>query len=497
MKKFFRAITNKWLLKGTTTCILVALVIASYIGINWLAGQIKVNDLDFTTTKRYSLSAETQNKLAALEADVTIQVINMTDDYYYDYYGNAVLEGKYVKEFIQRYSNASKKVTIEEIEDLATRTDLQTEYNITAEDTIVVVKSGENARTLTLDDLYAIDYSTNEYTDSAEEAITNAITAVTIKEKPHIYVYTGKTYFQPEEKLSTLLHQLRDEANTIDPLNILTTGEIPEDCDCLVLTTLSEDLSTLERDKIIEYINRGGEILILSSQNMLNVKTPNFNEVLAQYGVSMDYGIILEQDTSKTLAGSPSMMITDVNVSFLEDIGMSLELFMINAGNIKMADADKLEELGVTYEVIATTSEKSFVRTDTSITSSSRTDKDAEEGSGIVGVLATKTISEDNTSKLIIYSNELMATNIEYNIYGVYSLYPILECNNEDVILNSIYHLSEREDTIVIRKDTNEEVQTYTVTEQEDVVIKTIIFAVPILIIGIGIAVWVYRRRKI
>ena len=67
--------------------------------------------------------------------------------------------------------------------------------------------------------------------------------------------------------------------------------------------------------------------------------------------------------------------------------------------------------------------------------------------------------------------------------------------NNKDVVLNSIAYLSDREDTIMIRK-TNE-VENYTVTDQEDVIIKTIIFVIPGLIIAIGIAVWVYRKRRV
>ena len=61
MKKFFEMITNKWLLKGTTTIILVAIVIACYIGLNWAVEKLTIEDLDFTTKKLYSLSDETKN----------------------------------------------------------------------------------------------------------------------------------------------------------------------------------------------------------------------------------------------------------------------------------------------------------------------------------------------------------------------------------------------------------------------------------------------------
>ena len=104
-------------------------------------------------------------------------------------------------------------------------------------------------------------------------------------------------------------------------------------------------------------------------------------------------------------------------------------------------------------------------------------------------------MSKNIRYRLIIYSNELFASNVQVLISSQYYTYAVELYNNEDVILNSISHLTEREDTIVIRK-TNES-ETYSVTDQEDVIIKTIIFVVPILIIFIGITVWIFRKRKI
>ena len=105
MKKFFKAITNKWLLKGTTTIILVAIVIACYIGLNWAAGQLKIENLDFTTKKLYSLSNETKDRIKHLETEITIQLINMKD---YTY-GNLV-DGNYVIEYVNKYPIASDKI---------------------------------------------------------------------------------------------------------------------------------------------------------------------------------------------------------------------------------------------------------------------------------------------------------------------------------------------------------------------------------------------------
>lgn len=481
MKKLWETITNKWLLKGTTTLILVALIIAGYIAVNWGVEQIQVEDLDFTTKKLYSLSEQTEERLKNLEDEITIQLINMGDY-------------SYVIEYANKYQRASDKITVEEIDDLSSRLDLQTKYDIESTDNLIVVKNGEKEKTITTSDLYTYDYSTYESIDTTEEAITNAIMEVTIDEKPHIYVLSGKNYAQPESSLSIIANKIIDEANEIDLLDILTEGSVPDDCDCLIITTLKQDLADLERDKILEYINKGGKLLILTSQNILDIDTPNFDKILEQYGITLGYGTIIEQDTSKMLYNTPYMIVTSASASFMSDIDMDLKLFLAYPGRIQFADETKLEELGVTYETIATTSTKSFVRTNFNISSMSRTEQDSEEESSIVGAYATKKISDEKTSQLIIYSDETFASTSPI-IIGYQSVYAVTLYNNEDIVLNSISHLTERDDTITIRK--TGESETYTVTEQEDVIIRTIIFTTPIIIIIIGIGVWIFRRRKV
>ena len=481
IKKFFEIIKNKWLIKGTTTLLLIAIVIACYVLINFGVSKINIEDIDCTEKKLYSLSDETKSKMSELDKDVTIQLINMSSS-------------SYIIEYANKYPAVSKKINVEEISDLSSRVDLQTKYNISESDSLIVVKSGEKEKTLTLNDLYTYDYSTGQQIDKTEEAITNAIVEVTLDEKPHIYILSGKAYYDTEQALSAIVSTLQDESNDVDYVDILTTGEIPSDCDCLIITTLGQDLSELERDKILDYINNGGKILMLTSQNMLDVDTPNFDQILEQYGVTLGYGAVFEQDTSKMLQDSPNMIIEDVSASFMSKLDMKIKMCLINAGKIEFAADDKLEELGVTYETVATTTDKAFVRTNFDTKSSSRTEQDSEEGSAIVGAYVNKKISDDKNSQLIIYSNELFASNVQVLISSQYYTYAVELYNNEDVILNSISHLTEREDTIVIRK-TNES-ETYSVTDQEDVVIKTIIFVVPIMMIFTGIVVWIFRRRK-
>ena len=66
--------------------------------------------------------------------------------------------------------------------------------------------------------------------------------------------------------------------------------------------------------------------------------------------------------------------------------------------------------------------------------------------------------------------------------------------DNKDLALNSISYLVDREDDITARKSTG--TVTYTATDEQDIIIRTVIFSVPALIIFAGIVVWQVRRRK-
>lgn len=481
MKKFLEIIKNKWLVKGTTTILLILIVIACYIGLNMLVEKINVEDLDFTEKKLYSLSDETKTKLKDLDEDITIQLIN-AENY------------SYLTEYAKKYTTLNNKIKVEEITDLSSRIDLKTKYNLDNTDMLIVIKKGEKEKTLTSNDLITYDYSTYKQIDLTEEAITNAIVELEIDKKPIIYVLSSKAQYQPEQALSTITQELQAESNEVKYLDILTQGAVPEDCNCLVITTLKEDLNELERDKILEYIKNGGKIMMLTSQNVLNVETPNFNSILAEYGISIDFGAIFEQDTSKMLQNAPEFVIADVYASFMSNINMSMKMCFVDVGKIQFQDEDKLDELGVTYETIASTSSTSFVRTNFDIQSYSRTEQDSEEGTFIIGADVTKKISDDISSELIIYASEISAIDLQIPISNQYYMYAVDLYNNKDIILNSFSHLTERTDTITIRKD--DDSQTYTVTAQQNSIIKLIIFSIPVIIIVVGIVIWFVRKRK-
>lgn len=482
-KKFFQKVGNvikkKWLVDGSKTIILVAIIIAIYIGVNILLENVVLPEIDCTQNKIYSLSQETKDKLKNLDKEIKITLIN---------YSNY----KSVINFAERYVELNSNIKIEKVDDLSSRVDLMQTYSLNPTDSLIIIKAGANEKTLSSYDLYTYDYSTYEQIDITEEAITNAMMDVITENKSKVYFMNNHNMYDAQY-FSTIMQAMKNEANEVEAIDLLANGGVPEDCDCLVISTLKEDITEQEKDKIIEYIKKGGEMLLMCGANITNVDLSNFQKVLDEYGITITKGVVFEGDTANMVSGYPDFIIEETQSNSLtQKLNMSMKLCLIDATKITFNE-EKLEELGVKQETLATTSSKSYVRTNLNQQSPSRTSQDGEEESCIVAAIATKTIEEGKTSKLIIYGNELFAMDMQVQMNG-YPMTTVSLYNNKDLILNSIAYLNEREDTITIRKDY--ETVRYTVTEQQNTIIMTIIFALPIAIIIAGIVVWQVRRRK-
>ncbi len=478
--KFLSVIKKKWLRSAVFTIILFAIIIAAYVGIIYGIDKVNISDLDFTKDKIYSISQATKDKLQNLDEDITISVYNMYE---------------YVTDFAYKYANVNNHIKVEEVENLTAKKDWQNTYGVEETSSFLLIKTENKQKILYDSDLYTIDYNTYEQIDTTEEAITNAIIDVTTNVKPKICFLEGHNAYSTDY-FQYIENSIYSEVNEVEHVDLLVKGKIPEDCKTLVITALKEDITEKERDLILKYINNGGELLILLDPNIDNIKTPNFNKVLDQYGVGVSDGIVLEGDTSKMMSGAPNFVISTINNSseIVKNINMGLNVCMINSGKLNIASSEELQEKNVTVEVLASLSDKAFYRTDLENPSQTKINSDEDVGGEPIAAILTKQIGE-NTSKMIIFANTTFATNMQIRIDSQYYMYAIDLYNNEDVLLNSISYLTEREDNITIRKN-DETVSTYDVSEMQLRIVLGVIFAIPVFIVFIGILVWWHRRRK-
>lgn len=482
MKKAVEILKKKWLRETSLTIVLVLIIIAIYFEINALVDKLNISDLDLTKEQIYSLSDETKTKIQGIGKKVNITLINMSSY-------------EYVIDYANKYSEENSNIAIERIDDISSRPDLMTEYSMEADDSGIIVECGEREKELSISDLYTYEYTTTSYEEVniTEEALTNAILDVTTDNKPKVYLYNvhskyGESYF------TTLSESIENDANEFEYLDLLSAGKVPDDCECLIIPTLVEDISEEEKTYLINYINNGGNLVLL--QDVSTISTPNFQEVMDMYGISISSGVVMEQDTDKMVYNLPEFVIADVDTytSLTNKLNMSLTICLMAPGRIEFKDDDTLESLGISYETLAKSSENAFLRTDLSNTETSKTETDQDAGESTFGALITKQINDETSSKLIVYSNALFSTNYAVQLSNS-EMSAISFYNNEDMIVNSVNYLTEKENSITIRKKYGDNVK-FTVTEKQSKNILLIIFGIPLLIIFIGYVVWRVRRNK-
>ena len=485
--KFIQTIKKKWLIDGTKTTILVLIIIAAFIAINMGMQALDLTPLDFTQEQLYTLTDESKERVKDIDKDVNIYFIGYTDD-------------DSTVDLAKQYGKANEKINVEAIEDVNDRPDLTQKYGIESGTTGIIVECGDRSKVLTASDLVTYDMTTYETISIAEEKLTSSILSVTTDEIPKVYFLEGYSNFSLTQNMYYLSIYLGNEINETESLDILSTGKVPDDCDTLIITTPSKDFDDVATNSILDYINNGGNILWLNAAIAEEQDFPNVNKILATYGIKpFEVGIIRETDTSKMVSEQPDLIMPDIQYSDItKDIYNTTGVIFVNATKINV-DTDNLDELNVEKNDLLLASEGSYFRTNFNNQSDAAAD-DEETGTFVVGAEMTKTIKEANeetgeseiTSKLVIYGENYFTSDYQLSQNSQYGAIQL--AYNKDLVLNSIAYLVDREEDITARKDTG--TVTYTATEQQDTIIRTIIFTVPALIIIVGIIVWQVRRRK-
>lgn len=485
--KFVQTVKRKWLIDGSRTLSLVLLILAAFLGINTGMKVWDLTPIDLSQEKLYTLTDESKERVKNIDKDVHLYFVGYTDD-------NADLT------LAKQYKDANERIVAEAV-DSESRPDLVEKYGI--QDTGssgIIVECGDRSKVLTASDLVTYDSTTYETISIAEEKLTSAILSVTTDDIPKVYFLEGYSDFTLDYNMYYLSVYLENEVTEVDTLNILSTGNVPDDCDTLVITSPSQDFSNEAKTAIIDYINRGGNILWLNAAMAVSADLPNVNEVLALYGVNpFDVGAIRETDSSRMVVNSPDLVIPNLGYSKITEDIYSDGIIFRYPTKININE-EGLEDLKVVETDLVTTSESSYFRTDFNNSSAAAAEGE-ETGSFVVGAELEKTITEANeetgtsavTSTLIIFGENYFISDYPFTQESQYSAIQV-SSYNKDLVLNSLAYLSDREEDITARKSTG--TVTYTATEQQDTIVRIIIFSVPAVIILAGLIVWQKRRRK-
>ena len=219
---------------------------------------------DLSEQKLFTTGKQTEEIVGGLEEDITLYLIAQEGQ-----------EDATLSELLKRYEGLSEHIRVE-TKDPAAYPDFVSQYtDKNVSENSILVAGKERSRVVDYYDIYqySMDYTTYSSSLSAfdgEGQVTSAIAYVTQKEIPVLYMLTG----HEEASLGTGVSEAIEKENVeVRSLNLLTEESVPEDAKILLMYGPLSDISEAEKEKLTDYMERGGQILLFLGYT--DKETPN------------------------------------------------------------------------------------------------------------------------------------------------------------------------------------------------------------------------------
>lgn len=387
-----RSFTNKQFRSGAYSSVLTVLVIAIVVVVNLVFGKLDLST-DLSSGSYFTLSKTTKKILKQADSDITIYYM-VQDGSEQDYISNA----------LKQYNKVSKHVKVKRIDPVvnpgfAKKQGIDDE--ISSNDVIVVNNKTKSAKYISNEDMYIESnsmYSSGSSSTSldVEGQVTAAIQNVISDSSTKMYVLTKHSETELGDTLKSALEKMNYE---ISDLELATKDSVPSDCDVLYINGPTTDITTEEKDKILDYLKNGGSAII--NVGYTTEKMTNFKEILAYYGVNVTSGIICEG--TGNYATYPNYIVPSVgsDSSLLSDL--SGYIIFPDAAGLSKASSDSVRST-VKITDLLDTSDSSFIKVDPSSGSASKEDGDVD-GPFSVGYSITETVDKKETNLLVFASS--------------------------------------------------------------------------------------------
>lgn len=290
MKKSFFKFDFKTRHAGISALITIS-VLTAVIIVNILAGQLDLK-ADLTPKKLFRLTDETKTMLENLDTEVNIIALFEPGQ-----------EPDSIMETVNEYPRLSRNVTVEVI-------DPDREPALVAhfsrEDAPVskgsfIVSSGDFFRVITAMEMYDVSYTQQGQPQvmgqKVEQQITSAIAYASTGRTPKIYEIIGH---RESPLASSGYAQMLNQANyKLEELS-LNLSDIPGDAALLTLIGPRSDLSEAEAEKINNYLNSGGKLMI--ALDLTREPMTNIYDLLKQWDIEVRHGLVLETRANRLIA---------------------------------------------------------------------------------------------------------------------------------------------------------------------------------------------------
>lgn len=476
-KKLVGTISKKHIKNGSYSMAMAAIFIVIIVVINMIVGAIpsKYSQIDVSSSKLYTIGDETKKVLKALDKDVTIYQIAQSGS-----------EDDTISNLLKRYEDESKHIKVE-VKDPVVNPKFASEYttdDLAANSLIVVC--GDRNKVISYNDMYStsVDYNTWQQTTTGfdgEGQITSAIGYVTSEDLPIMYTLSG----HGEKDLDSSFKEDIQKANIdIKELNLLTEGKVPDDADCLMIVSPTSDISEEEKTEILDYLEAGGKAMIFSDYTQDDL--PNFDAVLANYGVKRAEGIVFEGDSQHYGMQMPYYLVPTVNSTDASSETASAGSYVLAPYAQGIQKTDDVRDT-VTIDSILTTSDQAYSKTNMQSSQIEKEDGDVD-GPFDLGITITEKLDDDKETQIVYYSTaNLMESQANQMVSG----------GNEKLLLESLsWMTSTDESSSVSISSKSLQSASLTVTDYDAAFWKICtIGLIPGVFLVAGFLIWLRRRK--
>ena len=456
------------------TVVVLAILVTVNIALSFLPDSYVQEDL--TANQLYSISSQSKVMLSSLEEDITIYWVVASGE-----------EDEYVEKLLHNYEDYSSRVTVEK-KDPDLNPDFTNNYtDETIYNNSVIVECGDKYRYISYQDMYETSsmsyYSMYSSADefAGESLITSAISYCTTEELPVIHILEGRGETELTESFQEALE--RDNLET-ETLSLLNSETVPEEVSCILVNAPSTDISETERDMLLDFMERGGRVLIISG-TAEEEQLPNLKSVMENYGISVLEGVVVEENTDNYVYGNPVLLMPEMNSSDITDPLME-DNYQVVVPVSKALDVSEASE-DVTVTSLLESSEESFLKDEGYDIETYEQEEGDVQGPLTLAALVTKDLEDDQQMQLVWIASSMMLEEA-YNSYSSDA--------NEDFILNVLEMMCEKDDSISVRsKSLTNEYLTISTADSSMIKVATM-GMIPGIYLITGIVVAVRRRKR-
>lgn len=458
---------------GTLAGVSVLVVLGILVAINYI-GAKQNKRWDLTANKQFSLSDQSRNVVAKLDAPLQVMVFVQEPEF-----------PRY-QDKLKEYEYASKRISTEYI-DPDKKPAIARQNQVQQYGTIVFNYKGRTERV----------------TSDNEQDVTNGIIKVVTGQQKKIYFTQGHgekdTTGSERDGYNTIVAALGRENYTVDKVVLAQTGAVPDDAAVIVVAGPRTDFFPPETDALKKYLDKAGKVLLMLDPP----EKPDSPPLTTLIALAHDWGIEVGNNIVVDVSGMGRLIGTDASVPVAANYPshpITQRFNFITAFPLARSAAPVTGGVnGHTAQSFVETSPRSWAETDIkALLTSGQVSLDESKGDkkGPVSIASAVSASAPTSpakpgdtdaakpeTRVIVIGDSDFAANSGLGIQG-----------NRDLFMNMVGWLSQQENLISIRpKEPDDRRITLTATQQSNIVWLSLL-VIPGFIFGTGVYTW-WRRR--